>query len=69
MLISVDAYSESTKLVSWPSHALLPELTVRASVLWKENGKMEKLQNMTKLKKIQKKINYKYNWNTNLKPD
>lgn len=33
MLISVEAYSDRTILVNWPSHALLPELTVRASVL------------------------------------
>lgn len=46
MLISVEAYSERTKLVSWPSHALLPELTVRASVLTR--GKTAKKHGHTK---------------------
>lgn len=59
MLISVEAYSERTKLVSWPSHALLPELRVRASALLKRAWKGQKL--------IKKKTNSEYK--LCLKPD
>lgn len=42
MLISVEAYSDRTILVSWPSQALLPELMVRASVLDEDNTRFER---------------------------
>lgn len=48
MLISVEAYSDRTKLVNWPSHILLPELTVLASVLRTENERMWKEWRFTK---------------------
>ncbi len=41
MLISVEAYSDRTILVSWPSQALLPELMVRASVLDEDDPRVE----------------------------